>query len=107
MSKLPTNRTFFAFLFPGQVANDLNTIINQADGMTSKRRDANSFFRLHKFNKRINSELQRRNLNYRISKCFCSKSAFFLYILIIPSFISMTQIATAMNILSEDYNQRG
>ena len=107
MSRLPTDRTFFSFLFPSQIVNDLNTIINQADGMTSKKRDANSFFHLYKLNKRINTELERRNLNYRISKCFCNKSAFFLFILIIPSFVCMIQTATAMNILSEDYNQRG
>ena len=107
MKQLSTNRNLFSCMFPGHLADDLNTIVNHADGLTSKRRDVDSFFHLYKFNKRLNAELERRHLDYRVSKCFCIKTAFFLYILVIPPFISMAQIVTAMNILSEDYNKRG
>ena len=107
MKQLPTNRTFFSFMFPRFIVDDLNTIINQVDGQTSRPRDANSFFRLYKFNQRINRELERRGLDYRISHCFCKKSSFLLNMLLIPSFIEISQTATAMNILSADYNERG
>ena len=107
MAKLSTNRTFLSFMMPGLIAEDLNTIVNQADGMVSKKKDVNSFFRMYRFAQRINGELERRKINYRISNCFCKKSSVFLFILIIPNFIVMSQVATAMNLLSEDYNNRG
>ena len=107
MEKLPTDRTFLTFLFPMLVADDLNIIIDQADGQTTRTRDMSSIAHIYKSAIRINSELERRNIGYRISRCFCRKSAFFLYILFIPSFVAMNQIAHAMNLLSEDYNERG
>lgn len=108
MQPLSTSRNLLTIgLFPGSTAKDLNTIINGADGQTTTRKDANSFARLYKTNRRINWELNRRGIDFRISNCYCGKSAFFVYILIIPAFISMNQIATAMNLLSADYNQRG
>lgn len=104
MKQLSTNRTIFSFLLPNLIANDLNTIINQTDGRITKTRDVGSW----EFNLRINQELERRGLSYRISKSFCRKTSwFFLMILLIPMFIEMSQTATAMNILSADYNERG
>lgn len=108
MQQLSTSRNLLTVgLFPGNTAKDLNTIINGADGQNTTRKDANSIARLYKTNRRINWELNRRGINYRISNCFCSKGAFFVYILIIPTFICINQMATAMNLLSADYNQRG
>ena len=107
MKQLSTSRTLLSFLFPRAIVNDLNTIIGQADGQTSHPRDANSFFRLYSFNQRINRELERRSLDYRIPRCFCKKGSFFLNLLIIPSFIEMSKVATAMNVLAADYNERG
>ena len=108
MEKMSTTRNILSVgLFPGMTANDLNTIINQADGQTSTRKDANSFARIYKVNRRINWELERRGIDYRVSKCFCGKGCLFMCILIVPMFILMAQTATGMNLLSADYNQRG
>ena len=107
-SALSTNRTVLSYLnpfFPKQAANDLNIIINQADGKTTTAKDMNSFFRTPKTCKRINDELARRNLDYRVSKIFCTSSL--PLFLLIPAFIAMNQMMTALNILSADYNERG
>jgi len=107
MKLLDTNRTIFSFIFPGILADDLNTIVNHADGQVSLKKDANSFFHTYKLCTRINRELSRRSIDYQISEIFCKKSSGMLCFLIIPCFILMFQIVTAMNLLSDDYNKRG
>jgi len=107
MQYLPTDRTILSMMFPRQLAADLNTIIHQADGKTTSPKEMNSFAHLYKSAIRMNEELKRRGIEYRISDSFCKKSSFFIHILIIPSFVAMFQFATALNLLSEDYNKRG
>ena len=104
MKQLSTNRTVFSFLFPSLIANDLNTIINQADGKVTKFKDVGEYT----FFSRLNWELERRGLDYRIPQCYCKKSSLrLMYFLFIPAYIAMFKAATAMNILSDDYNKRG
>ena len=104
MKHLRTDRTIFSFLLPHILANDLNTIIGQADGKITKNRDVGGY----EFNQRINLELERRGLGYRISNCFCNKTSnFFMKILLIPMFVEMSQVSSAMNVLAADYNERG
>ena len=104
MKQLSTDRTVFSFLLPNLIANDLNTIINQADGKTTKTKDVGGY----KFYSRINWELERRGIDYRIPQCYCKKSSFYLMCyLLIPMYVAMFKAATAMNILSDDYNKRG
>ena len=56
---------------------------------------------------RINNELKRRGIDYQISENFTSRGKYVLMcMLLIPSFILMTQYAEAMNLLAEDYNMR-
>ncbi len=92
---------------PGACAEALNLIIAGNDGQTSTAMDFSFAPKLAKTARRMNAELERRNISYRISSCFCSSAALLLYLLIIPAFIQMSQIAQALNLLAEDYNKRG
>lgn len=88
----------------GAAADVVNTIIMPVDGIKAKR----SSIGATKTNKRINRELERRGIDYRISKCYSITGLHLLTnIWMIPVFVEMHQIAVALNLLSEDYNSRG
>ena len=105
MQQLSTSHNMFTIaFFPKYTADTLNTIINMADGQTTTRKDVGKV----KFNKRINWELERRGIDYRISSSFCKPgTAFLMHLLIIPTFIEIPQVVNALNLLCEDYNKRG
>ena len=106
--KLPTDHTFFSLAFSSAACADyLNEIIGASDGKKSSASDFSFGPKLCKTVKRMNDELQRRGIQYRISKCFGSSASIALYLMIIPAFIEMSQIAKALNLLSADYNERG
>ena len=108
MKNLPTDHNLISLAFSsGACAEYLNTIIGGNDGKTSTAADFSFGPKLAKTAQRMNVELTRRGIDYRISKCFCSVASFALYLMIIPAFIEMSQIAKALNLLSEDYNKRG
>lgn len=102
--RLATQRNIFVFLLPSLLADDLNTIASDYDG-----EHTSAFaFSGTRCNQRINNELERRGLNYRISSCFAKSGIHLLVrLLFIPMFVEMQQIINAMNILSEDYNAKG
>ena len=104
-TQLPTDWNFLSVgLSPGPVAQVVNEIIMPYDGSRT------TIFSLgtSKLNNRINRELERRGINYRIAKCYATVGLHLLTnILLIPVFIEMHQIAVALNLLSEDYNARG
>lgn len=94
---------FTAGLYMGSVAETLNLIATPNDGMTTKISDVGKA----KTYARINDELRRRNINYQISDMFTDSMKHTVAILLfIPRFIELNQLATALNLLSEDYNQR-
>ena len=59
--------------------------------------------------KRMNQELERRGLEYRINKVFTSGIASMLFVLflIIPAIPMFWQMTLALNHLSADYNAHG
>ena len=101
---LSTNRNLLSHLFPSVLANDLNTIASDYDGEHTSARSFGSTRSIQ----RINNELERRGLSYRISPCFAKSGQHLLMrILLVPMFVEMQQVINALNILSQDYNAKG
>lgn len=99
MQQLPTQNNMFSVIFcPWRTAEILNTIISAADGHNIKAMEIGT----PKCNRRLNTELERRSISYRISNCYCNEG-----FLLNPAFIGIGQIVKAINLLCEDYNQRG
>ena len=95
------NAVTLAFNY-GAIADILNCVI--ADGVTTKTINVVSA----KNAVRINSELERRGIDYRISKTFTKNGIILLSRwLVIPTFIELHQYAQAVNLLAADYNSRG
>ena len=109
MKKLRTDRSAFMYWLAVGVtltlwhaigsralANDINTIITRYDGKTTKPESIFMFSSKYSVfapatMNRINVELERRGIDFRIGKAFGG----------------VFQIFEALNLLSEDYNRKG
>lgn len=86
----------------GEIADILNHVIS--DGVTAKAINVLS----PKNAIRINDELERRGIDFKISKTYTKTGIRLLSkLLLIPIIIEANQYTKAVNLLAEDYNSRG
>ena len=97
---LRTDRTWLDMMDATQLREDMDIIASGYDGKRCKYND----FGFSVPTERINAELKRRGINYQVGR-FVSSG--FARMLIIPGFIGISQVITAMNLLSADYNLHG
>ena len=108
MKQYPTNWSYYVPTFKQKLAI-INEILMPIDGV--KATNFGYSFGSVKTNIRINKELERRGIDYRISSCFCSGLCQLLMVpLIVFPFhmiIANNQASKAMSLICADVNARG
>ena len=108
MKQYPTTWSYYVPTFKQKLAI-INEILMPIDGIKAK--NFGFGFGAVKTNQRINKELERRGIDYRISSCFLSPAFHILTAPLLPIgihfIVAVMQADKAMSLICADINARG